>query len=127
MSFENFWLLYPNKKEKLYAKKCYDAAIRNGATHEEIITGVKSYIKWLNQADGTTWRPSPKNPSSFLNKGCWLDEYEDQAQSAPACSPEESRRKARIAAFNSNGIWNEEWGEKPKLENDNVVQFKLFG
>lgn len=117
MSFDDFYKIYPKKVEKLYARKCYDIAIRNGATHEEIYNGAKTYAAYCLAENKD--RQYIKNPSTFLNKGCWMDEYEIVAH--VTVSPEESRHRARVAAYNATGRWLDEWGEKPKNSNSNVV------
>lgn len=129
MSFPEFWTLYPKKCEKIYAQRCYDAAIKNGATHEEILEGVKNYAKHCKSEN--TERQFIKNPSTWLNKGCWADEYEIPQE--VASDPLESRWKARINGFYTNGYWCEEWGRKPNengcmapkhLLKSNVVELK---
>lgn len=78
--FLEFWKEYKHKAEKKYAAKCYQKAIKEGAIPLEILEGVKRYNAWLASGD---WRPNPKNPSTFLNKGCWEDEYENPNDKKP--------------------------------------------
>jgi uncharacterized protein YdaU (DUF1376 family) len=68
--FGEFWELYPAKKEKLAASKAYQKTQKNGVTHETIIAGLNRYIQHLANSDQYV-----KNPATWLNKGCWADEY----------------------------------------------------
>lgn len=117
VSFSIFWEVYPKKTEKLYALKCYQKAISLGFSHEEIIEGAKNYAAHCKAEH--TERQYIKNPSTFLNKGCWADEYDIPV--ADTCSPEESRYKARVASYNATGMWRDEWGKKPQ---DNLIEFR---
>ena len=70
--FGEFWRLYPRKIGKLYAMKCYDRAIRNGASHEEIMEGLRAFKEHGLPSDAQ-FIP---HPSTWLNQGRWMDEYE---------------------------------------------------
>ena len=60
--------------EKKYALKCYDKAIQEGANPDDIIKGSKNYALYCKQKE--TPQEYIKHPSTWLNKGCWDDEYE---------------------------------------------------
>ena len=116
MPFADFWALYPKKKEKLYARKCYEKALRED-TEDSILEGTKRYAAHCLEND--TEQQFIKMPSTFLNKGCWLDEYEIPQKEY--VSPEESRNKARLKGFYERGLWNDEWGPRPERK---VVQLR---
>lgn len=72
--FNALWKIYPNKKGKEKAFKCYQKAIKEGVTDETIQQGINSYIQEIQFkrtdkqyiAHGSTW---------FGNRR-WGDEYE---------------------------------------------------
>lgn len=70
--FLKFWELYPNKKEKSFAFKCW-GKIKNKPAIEVILNSIKKQIEWRDKANGE-FRPEWKNPATWLNKGCWNDE-----------------------------------------------------
>lgn len=111
VEFLDLWKAYPHKTEKKYAAKCYAKAMKDGAVHEQIIEGVKRYSSWLKDGDSKDWRPNPKNLSTFLNRGCWEDEYEQpEKQAAYRTSAQQ-----RIENFRRTGYWPQDWGDKPVL------------
>lgn len=77
--FEAFWQAYPRRISKKEAFRAYSRAIHEGADHEKILAGVAAYKKWRS---GSGWRPEPKHPATWLNQGCWDDEY-DVVEEAP--------------------------------------------
>ena len=90
MSFDEFWAAYPNKKAKLAARKAYDKALKH-ATHEEIMAGIAPYMD-----NKPNWQDFA-HPTTFLNQGRWLDEYEQP--SMPKVDPvksEEFQRRRHI-------------------------------
>ena len=109
MSFTDFWAIYPKKAEKLYAKQCYGKALRI-ATDQEILDGAKKYANFCLANE--TERQYIKNPSTWLNKGCWDDDFEIPKKEY--VSPEESLRKARLNGFHERGFWNDAWGPRPE-------------
>lgn len=79
MSFSIFWLNYPNKKGKTYAKKCWDKLEKEKKLPDIkfVVDAIKNqvkekaYLKKLNR-----FCPEWKNPSTWLNQGCWEDHCE---------------------------------------------------
>lgn len=69
--FEEFWKRYPRKIGRLVAQKAYEKALKQ-ATHEQIMAGVDLYREHLPEDAQYIC-----HPSTFLNQGRWLDEYED--------------------------------------------------
>lgn len=107
--FEIFWAEYPRRIAKKTAQKAYEKAIREGAKSDEILLAVNRYKNWLKATDG--WRPEPKYAATWLNGGCWEDEY---PVAETYRSPEESRRTARLEGFHRTGYWIDQWGDRPK-------------
>lgn len=69
--FENFWRTYPRRIEKKAAFKAWKTALKGGATTDEIIAGADRYAKYrAGEPERFT-----KHPSTWLNQGCWEDEY----------------------------------------------------
>ena len=110
--FSKFWSIYPKKTEKIYARKCYVKALREDS-EESIIEGAKQYAQHC-LSNGTE-RDFIKNPSTWLNRGCWADEYEIPQEEY--ASPDEARHKMRLWAFEERGFWRDEWGPKPDVKN----------
>lgn len=111
VEFLEFWKVYPHKTEKKYAAKCYAKAIKDGAKPQDIIAGVQRYVAWLKEGDSKDWRPNPKNPSTFLNRGCYEDEYTSGIE--PEQAPFKTMTQTRLDNFYKNGFWLEAWGDKP--------------
>ena len=69
--FENFWRTYPRRIEKKSAFKAWKTALKSGATTDEIIAGAARYAQYrAGEPERFT-----KHPSTWLNQGCWEDEY----------------------------------------------------
>lgn len=70
--FEVFWQHYPRKIGKLAAKKAFDRAVKSGgATLTELLDGIAAYLK--HKPAYADWA----HPSTWLNAGRWMDEYDD--------------------------------------------------
>ena len=72
MRFDEFWELYPRKRDKGKAKKAYKAATAK-ASEEEIIEGAKSYVIEVQDKDPIY----VKYPASWLNAESWANEREE--------------------------------------------------
>jgi len=79
-SFDVFWNTWPagTKKARKYAMECWRRALKEGADPAEIVEGLRLYIKCKEP-----WREF-MHPSTFLNKGCWTDEYEEAKDTTAA-------------------------------------------
>ena len=71
-NFDDFWAIYPRKKEKKRAKNYFNKLTKK--TQLECIEGVKMYIKQI-EAQGTE-KQFIKHPSTFINGENWEDEFE---------------------------------------------------
>lgn len=70
--FAAFWAVYPRRVAKLAAQKAFIRA-RRQATLIEIVEGVQRYIH--SKPSYADWC----HPSTWLNQGRWLDEYDSPA------------------------------------------------
>jgi len=70
--FDAFWKAYPHRVGKLAAQRAFGKALRNGATSDEILSGVKRYVRC--KPEWQAWA----HPTSWLNAGRWLDETNDE-------------------------------------------------
>ncbi len=69
--FEDFWQAYPKKTGKKKVAGIYERLIsREEVTHDELIDGINAYKK-----SDTVKKGFIKNPETWLNGGCWADEY----------------------------------------------------
>ena len=65
--FDEFWSIWPNKVGKPAALKGYQAAIKRGVSHSDIVSGVSAYIN--AKPPDRPWL----NPATFLNQNRWED------------------------------------------------------
>lgn len=72
--FNSFYSKYPKKVAKQKAFSSFEKAIKK-TTIEKIMIGLNNYIKQieLKKID----KQYIKHPATWLNQGCWEDEYED--------------------------------------------------
>lgn len=69
-AFEAFWMMYPRKTSKGYARKCFATAAKK-VHYEEILIALKSQIEGGSFGDDKHWMP---HPSTWLNGERWEDE-----------------------------------------------------
>jgi hypothetical protein len=67
--FDRFWETYPLRIGKLKAQQAY-AKAKKLARPDEILAGVDRYL--MHKPEFASWA----HPSSWLNAGRWLDEYD---------------------------------------------------
>ena len=79
-NFEKFWDAYPNKKEKQETIRRWKKSSTLPAI-EIILTAIQKQIEWRNKANGE-FRPEWKNPATWLNRGCWMDENKNDKKLA---------------------------------------------
>ncbi len=103
-----FWQRYPRRVAKLAALKVLAKVRNRGDVPWDIfIAGVDRYAEWAKTKDVQFI----KHPATFLNAGCWDDEY--QPQEFTHGSNREDRSVGRAAARNyERGI---SFGPKPRL------------
>jgi hypothetical protein len=96
--FEKFWKAYPNKVAKKYAKSFFIKLKPTEELVERMIKAIeeqKNTEKW--RKDNGQYIP---NPSTWLNQGCWADEYgvkEVQEDHIPRVDTEKVKQMASIA------------------------------
>jgi hypothetical protein len=88
--FEEFWDLYDYKKSKPKALASYKKSLKSD-NHDNIIRGVKAYIKTRGD-DKQYW----KHPTTWLNSESWNDEYITTIPTKPKQS-QTSELIARVA------------------------------
>lgn len=84
--FDEFWAAYPKERHqgKAGAQRKYEAAINRGVPEQEIIDGAIRYaVARFGQDPKYT-----KMPETWLNKGCWSDEMEEQNAIGDLYNPE---------------------------------------
>ena len=72
--FEYLWSLYPRKIGKKEALAAYKCAVKDGVTKEEVETGIKAYIAYINAQK--VQDSYIKHGSTYFNGRCWSDTYE---------------------------------------------------
>lgn len=109
-AFLLFWQAYPRRVGKRAAMKSFEKSLKIASVNE-IIEGAKNYA--IQVAEKGTELQYVKHPTTWLNQGCWEDEYELNVKRVEQLSPEESRWKARIQGWLSRKAWIEDWGPPP--------------
>lgn len=72
--FETWWAEYPNKKSKQDALRIFEKLLgENQVTFDELLAGAKAYAEHCRREK--TEPHYIKHPSTWLNQGCWADEY----------------------------------------------------
>ena len=66
--FETFWKAWPHKVGKPAAVKSYQSAMKRGHTHEQVMEGLRRYIR--GKPPDRSWL----NPATFLNQERYNDE-----------------------------------------------------
>jgi hypothetical protein len=79
--FDEFYDLYPKKQGKQSAIKAYEKALKKN-THEVIIEGVRNYKAQI--ASKNTEMQYVKQPATWLNAGCWDDDYGSTTSTTPS-------------------------------------------
>ena len=84
--FNEFWSIYPIKKDKVKCKAKYVKLIKKKGLHETIITALKEQLEHRKILEEINNRRSPRNqifipsfkhPKTWLNNECWNDEIEE--------------------------------------------------
>ena len=70
--FIQFYDLYPKKQGKQSAIKAFEKALKQ-TTHENILAGLRNYKAQI--ASKNTEMQYIKQPATWLNAGCWDDDY----------------------------------------------------
>lgn len=80
-----FWKQYPLKVGKIAALKALRKVRERGdIPWASIMAAISRYSAWLDQRGPNCWRPEPKHPATWLNQGCWDDEYPVEAPRGPS-------------------------------------------
>lgn len=77
--FDAFWKVYPKRVEKRGAERKFRSAVRSGIDPGRIIDGARRYAQSDQVRRGFT-----KNPTTWLNNGCWDDELPQHRPSQQA-------------------------------------------
>jgi hypothetical protein len=98
--FEEFWLAYPKKVQKGFARKAYERAVER-IPHSDLMDGLRRH-KFPAEI-----RYAPK-PADWLDGDCWLD----QAVSSSLAGNNEPWKK-RIQGWREKRFWLARWGDTP--------------
>lgn len=74
--FLEFWKEYPSKVEKKYAWKCWNKLNGTRPSIEVILDAIQKQTEWRENSNGE-FRAPWKHPATWLNKGCWDDELDE--------------------------------------------------
>ena len=86
--FDTFWAAYPRRESKQGARDKFGRLLRDGTTPETLIDGARRYAAYCRKVNRE--REKIKHPTTWLNNGCWDDEY-DQADTTTAEVQEDPR------------------------------------
>lgn len=76
-SFDDFWSIYPNKKEKKNALRAYEKSMKE-TTHDRIMEWLEKYIRHIRK--NNIEKRYIKQPATWLNWWCRDDEYDTQKE-----------------------------------------------
>jgi phage replication O-like protein O len=88
-----FWPIYPKKKDKAAALKKWESLAKSGVLPptENVIASVKAEIEEKKTLRfENKFCPEWKNPSTWLNKGCWDDDH------TIPCEPKKEKKWADV-------------------------------
>ncbi|WKW86092.1 hypothetical protein SEA_JONJAMES_118 [Gordonia Phage JonJames] len=94
--FESWWQVYPRRVGKAAAEKSWLKAVKAGNDPAQLEKGASAYADHLKRS--RTEARFIKNPATWLNQECWLDEYDTN-------QPEGSnmgQAVSRLAAYAQN-------------------------
>lgn len=74
IDFIEFWKSYPNRIGKDAAWGAWQKRNGDRPPVEQIIQAIKDQKEWRESARQGEFRPEWKNPSTWINQGCWNDE-----------------------------------------------------
>jgi hypothetical protein len=80
--FAEWYAAYPAHKEPGAASDAFTRAVAKGADPQDLIDAAKRYCD-----DPTVRRGYIKNPATWLNKKCWLDEATPTASASDGYRP----------------------------------------
>lgn len=112
-AFDQFYAAYPLKKERPAALKAFEKAMKSGqVTFSKLMLGLEDYKRLTPPT--TSW----KYPATWLNRGCWADEYSAEDQRAkPGATlhqfPRSSRDAERERMNDFRSFFNESLGSDP--------------
>ena len=104
---DQFWSEYPLKVAKARALAALDK-VRGKVAWATLLGSVQAYKVWLGQGTAKDFRPPPKHPATWINGGCWDDDYGQAAMApGPAAKAEDYvradwERVARVYASTNN-------------------------
>lgn len=101
-AFDAWWDLYPKKVNKAAAKSKW-ASVVKAVEPEVLMAGLRAYV--ADVAARGIERQYVKGPDTWLNKGCWADDYSAQAhtQRPPLLNPPRPPEDMPNHLF---GAWN---------------------
>jgi hypothetical protein len=83
-AFEEWWEIYPRKAEKRAASQLFEAAVRrHGASIDDLMAGAQRYAIEVHGRE----LAMVKNPTTWLQRQCWIAEPEVVAVQPPIGSP----------------------------------------
>lgn len=94
--FEQWWGKYPNKKSKQDALKSFNRVMKEKrATFDELMRGLEAYSNDCKVKN--TEAHYIKHPSTWLNQGCWADEYGKAEFCHPVVDHEKLKQATSLA------------------------------
>lgn len=106
MQFDLFYSAYPIHKGKQKALIAYKNALKK-TSHELIMQGLEAYLADIKKKN--TEDKYIKHPSTWLNQGCWMDEYEHTEERNPI--EENASKKSPMTEEEIAKYWesNDDW------------------
>lgn len=117
--FEQFWLLYPEKKSKHKAQVVFEKLNPNAELFKQLIHALQKQINHVETMNVSgAWVPPWKYPANWLAQRCWEDELTEMNQE----NHRETHRKHHQHESTRDPFWNPS-EEDHEPERTNIVHF----
>jgi hypothetical protein len=116
-AFDEFWQAYPKRLNKRKAFQSWTEAIAQAGT-EDIIQGAIDYAGYCKAQE--TEAKFVKHPSTWLNQGCWEDEY-DNTTAPRKPTPQEIKERENNRIFDEildSTVHVKDWGRFRSVTKD---------
>jgi hypothetical protein len=122
--FEQFWLLYPEKKSKQKAQAAFEYLNPDSTLFQQLMQALQNQINHVETMKlSGTWVPPWKYPANWLAQRCWEDEHStDALQETKHAEPTKNTQKRDPA----RDLFCPPCEADDKQPRSNVIQFQRY-
>lgn len=102
--FDRWWGIYPRREGKQAARKSFDKALR-AVDLDRLCAGAERYARHVKFSE----RRYIKQPTTWLNQGCWDDELGAPPRAAASSGAPNRVRDFKSPALEDQGAYDEAW------------------